>query len=143
MYKEKPVREDWAELYLNFSNNYESRTLKKQEERLAKREKKAVANIQRDQLIGRYTDKVYGDAQIEIKNGELIFTMLPSKEIFTSPMKHWHYNTYQIKFKDKFLPEGYLTFSTNADGKVIGLKVDLPNPDFHFYKLDLKTKTDF
>ena len=136
LYKQEPIREDWAELYLNFSKRYQNRLSQEGEERKENRNKKAATNLTKAQLVGYYSDKIYGEAKIELHNGELIFSMLPAKEIFTSTMKHWHYNTYQIKFKDKFLPEGYLTFSTNSAGEVVGLKIDLPNPDFHFHKLD-------
>jgi hypothetical protein len=64
--------------------------------------------------------------------------MLPTKELFNSEMKSWHYNSYQVEFKDKFLPFGIVTFEANSKGEPIGFKIDLPNPDFHFYKMDFK-----
>lgn len=48
-------------------------------------------------------------------------------------MSHWHYDTFNIKFNDPFLPEGLVTFQISNKGKIESSKIDLPNPDFHFY----------
>ena len=135
-YQGNKVQEDWAQLYLDFSNRSEKSLEKKQKERVTSRKAKIKSQFTNHDLVGSYMDKVYGEATVGEKGGKLIFTMLPAKELFSSEMEHWHYNTYRIRFKDEFLPDGYITFSQDAEGKVIGLKIDLPNPDFHFYKLD-------
>ncbi|MCB0802590.1 MAG: serine hydrolase [Flavobacteriales bacterium] len=127
---------DWAGTYLAFSKRYEKHLAKKVEERVAARNPKLKSNVDPKLLVGIYEDKVYGKAEVKFVGKELQFTMLASKEIFTSKMTHWQQNTYEIKFKDKFLPNGYLTFNVNANGEVVNLKVDLPNPDFHFHNLD-------
>lgn len=135
-YHGKKVQEDWTKLYLDFSKRSDARLEKLQEERLSSRKATIKSQFTNQDLVGSYIDKVYGEARISEKGGKLIFTMLPSKKLFNSEMEHWHYNTYRIRFKDKFLPDGFLTFSQDAEGNVIGLKIDLPNPDFHFHKLD-------
>ena len=81
-------------------------------------------------------------SEIKEQNGKLHLSLMPAKEIFSSEMTHWQQNTYQIRFKDKFLPNGYVTFDLDANGKVIGFKVDLPNPDFHFHNLDFSKLED-
>lgn len=129
-------QKDWAATYLDFSKRYDQYLNKKEEERLAARNPKLKSNIPQENLIGTYTDKVYGKAEVSFVKGKLVFSMLASKELFTSEMSHWQQNTYQIKFSDSFLPAGYISFNSNADGEVVGLKIDLPNPDFHFHKLD-------
>lgn len=131
---------DWAKTYLSFSRRYETYLDKKVEERLAMRGK-SKSNIPESEILGEYEDAVYGSSIIEKKDGKLFVRLLPAEAIFNSTMEHWHQNTYRIKFKDKFLPEGFITFSANANGKVIGYKIDLPNPDFHFYNLDFKKVT--
>lgn len=138
MHRNTPDAKDWAAIYLNFKKRYEAYLDKKVEERNAMRNAKLKSNVDKQLLLGEYEDKVYGKATVSMKDGKLIFSMLPAKEIFTSEMTHWQQNTYEIIFKDKFLPNGYVTFDLDANGKVAGLKVELPNPDFHFYKLDFK-----
>ncbi len=51
-------------------------------------------------------------------------------------MEHWHYNTYKIEFADPFLPPGFVTFNFNETGKIIGFKIKMDAPDFHFNDLD-------
>lgn len=127
---------DWPALYLNYTKRYEAYLEGKEKERVAARNPKLKSNIEMADLLGSYEDKVYGKAEVSQVNNQLMLSFLPAKEIFSSKMTHWQQNTYRIQFKDKFLPAGYITFSTNADGEVTGFKVDLPNPDFHFYNLE-------
>ena len=121
---------------MDYSNRAEASDEEDQKKRLEARKPKIKSQFSNEDLVGTYVDKVYGEASVTEEGGKLVFTMLPSKELFTSEMTHWHYNTYQIKFKDGFLPNGYITFSQDSNGKVSGLKIDLPNPDFHFYKME-------
>ncbi len=81
---------------------------------------------------------MYGPARIELIDNELWLTLLPTKEVFASKMEHWHHDTFRIRFRDEFLPEGFVTFSFDSNGEVIGFKIDLPNPDFHFFNLDFQ-----
>ena len=55
--------------------------------------------------------------------------------MFISEMSHWHFDTFNIKFNDPFLPEGFVTFNKNLKGEITDFTIDLPNPDFHFYNL--------
>jgi hypothetical protein len=136
-FKDGPSEKDWVSTFLGYSKRYQAYLSKKDEERLSKRGK-GKANIPMEDLVGEYEDEVYGKAVIEKKDGKLNLRMLPSEDIFTSSLEHWQQNTYRIQFKDKFLPEGFVTFNVNANGEVIDFKIDLPNPDFHFYNLDFK-----
>jgi CubicO group peptidase (beta-lactamase class C family) len=129
---------DWAATYLGFKNHYEKYLEKKDTERTEKRDAKTKANIKEEALTGRYTDVFYGDARINKMDGKLHLSLEPAKETFSSEMTHWQQNTYRIKFKDQFLPQGFVTFSANADGEVQGFTIDLPNPDFHFHNLDFR-----
>ncbi len=86
-----------------------------------------------EKYVGDYEDEMYGKAEITFENDELNIVLLPAKKLFTSKMLHWHYDTFKIEFNDPFLPEGLVTFSIDKDGKIENFKIDLPNPDFHFY----------
>jgi CubicO group peptidase (beta-lactamase class C family) len=135
-FKENESTTDWAGIYLSFKKGYEAYLDKNELKRVEARDADLKSNIEINKLVGVYTDKVYGDAEVTLIGNKLTFSMIGSKEIFTSEMTHWQQNTYQIKFSDKFLPNGYLTFNVNSNGEVVNLKIDLPNPDFHFHKLD-------
>ena len=106
------------------------------EKRAKERVKRTKPSLKPKAYTGIFEDRVYGKAEIVEKKGKLILTLLPTKEVFTSPMEHWHYDTFRIKFKDEFLPDGFVTFSFDSHAKVTGFKIDLPNPDFHFKNLN-------
>lgn len=120
--------------------------LKKRDEREAKRvagrEAARVKNTKPSlplaSYAGTYIDKIYGEATIIEKDGALTLSFAPAPELFTGPLQHWHYDTFQWSHADPFLEKGYITFNFDADHRVTGFKVDLHSPDFHFWKLDFK-----
>ena len=93
-------------------------------------------SLELSEYTGTYTDKMYGDAEVVMEGKNLRVTFLPTKRLFTGTLEHWHFDTFKVQFNDPFLPAGYITFEMNGNGKVIGFKIDLENPDFHFFKLD-------
>jgi hypothetical protein len=112
------------------------REAKRRADRLAARAPKTKPSLPPSSYAGTYTDKIYGTATITEVNGTLLLTFQPAKDLFTGPLGHWHYDTFQWQHADPFLEPGYITFQFDADHKVTGFKVDLHSPDFHFYKLD-------
>ena len=56
-------------------------------------------------------------------------------ELLSSPMAHWHYNTFSIDFTDPFLPKGLMNFHLNGYGEADFFTIDVYSPDFHFQKL--------
>lgn len=126
---------DWGKEYLGFAENYQKFEANQKKIRENEREQNTKPSLKLESYEGTYKDKMYGEARIKLENGKLALTLLPAKEVFTSEMKHWHFDTFQIKFKDPFLPEGWVSFELDSWGNVKGFKIDLPNNDFHFYNL--------
>ncbi|MEQ1643229.1 MAG: serine hydrolase [Pyrinomonadaceae bacterium] len=90
--------------------------------------------------VGTYSDKMYGDVAIAEENGKLVMRFLPSPN-FVADLEHWHYDTWQIKWRPSVaynFPRGFVTLTIDKNGKTEQLKVDQPNNDFWFYELDLK-----
>ena len=137
-FEDKTEKPDWAGTILGYTKAYEKRKAQQQEARYEKRKKKLKANLEESSLLGTYEDKYYGKAVVSTKEGSLHLSLLPAKAYFSSDLEHWQQNTYRLKFKDEFLPEGFVTFNADADGDVVNFTIDLPNPDFHFYNLDFK-----
>ena len=142
-----PVAYEILDMYLNDNNEYyigkavagTNRYKKYQAKQKADRDSSRVTDttpsLNLEDYAGIYNDKMYGEAEIKFEDGELTLTMLPTKELFTSKMEHWHYDTFRIKFNDPFLPEGFVTFAFDSNGKAKSFTIDLPNSDFHFYNL--------
>jgi len=129
---------DWAGQFLGYKTNMDAADEKNEKEREESRMEGTKASLGESGYTGLYVDAMYGEAEISLGENGLVLTLLPAKELFTSEMEHWHYDTFRIKFVDDFLPYGFVTFSFDSYGKVSGFKIDLPNNDFHFFNLDFK-----
>ncbi len=89
---------------------------------------------------GTYSSQMYGDVVVAEENGKLVLRFLPSPN-FVADLEHWHYDTFQIKWRPSVaynFPRGFVTFTIDKNGKTDQLKVDQPNNDFWFYELDLR-----
>ena len=87
---------------------------------------------------GLYADAVYGPASVELRDGQLEVTLLPSKSRLFGPLAHWHHDTFRVDFPDRFLPFALLRFDFDFEGKVAGFRIDCPIADFDFGALDFR-----
>ena len=131
---------DWAAEYLTYYKNYRKREAAKIEARNAERDMNTNRSFKDENTyVGTFRDKMYGDATVEMVKGNLVLTLLPTKELFTAKLEHWENDTYRFKFNDPFLPEGFINFEVDKDqGTIPSFKIDLANPDLHFSNLHFK-----
>lgn len=90
--------------------------------------------------VGKYDDDLYGDVNITEENGKLVMRFGPSPN-FVADLEHWHYDTFQIKWRPSVaynFPRGWVTFTIDKNGRTDELKIDQPNNDFWFYELHPK-----
>lgn len=127
---------DWAGQFLKFKEANEAHKEEQAKKRRDERKEGTKPTASINSYAGTYTDKMYGDAVIKQEGQNLSITLKPASKVFTSEMEHWHDDSWRIKFNDDFLPEGWVNFDLNDEGEVTGFKIDLPNPDFHFFNLD-------
>ena len=95
-------------------------------------------HVERD--AGTYTDQMYGDVIIVEENGKLVMRFSASPN-FVADLDHWHYETFQIKWRPSVsynFPRGFVTFTIDKNGKTDEIKIDQPNNDFWFYELHPK-----
>ncbi len=87
---------------------------------------------------GRYTAALYGDATVDEDGGMLTLSLLPSGPLLCGRLEHWHFDTFTVRFEDRSLPRGFVTFGLDAHGAVAEMRIDVPNPDFNFRELEFK-----
>ncbi len=111
------------------------------EDELRKADAARIANTKPSLAIagyaGTYADKLYGDVIIAEENGRLVMRFGRSPN-FVADLEHWHYDTFEIKWRPSVsynFPRGFVTFTLDKDGKTDELKIDQPNNDFWFYEL--------
>jgi CubicO group peptidase (beta-lactamase class C family) len=134
-YLQPEEQKDWISALSKNQSSYQKRKEKQKEKRLQKKVDNTHPSLKLVEFTGSYQDKMYGKASVYMENNKLKLTLEPAGEVFTSEMKHWHYNTFRVDFKDPFLPFGLITFDLNSTGEVEGFKIDLPINDFHFENL--------
>jgi len=129
---------EWVNYYLTQKDESKIEEKKFSSERLSTKDTTIKPTLALDHYRGMYEDKMYGKAKVSIENNKLKLTLIPAKEVFNSTMQHWNKNTFQVIFKDPFLPYGLVTFDLDENNDVKGFKIDLPSHDFHFKNLDFK-----
>lgn len=126
----------WASTFLSFKNQGEEREAKEKQKRLQTKVENPKLLPLTD-YMGTYRDEMYGDAVISMGEDGLIISLLPTKELFTGKMTPWDEHAFQFTHNDPFLTYGIAKFDVVED-IVKGFKIDLPNYDFHFDKLEFK-----
>lgn len=129
---------DYATPYLEYKIKQEDKEvadlIKLEENRI----KDTKPSLTLEGYTGIYEDEMYGKAEVKMIDDQLVLTLLPAKDLFTTTLSHWHYDTFRAKLNDPFLPAGFVTFQIGENGTVEGFKINIENPDFHFYKLEFE-----
>ncbi|MCB0853149.1 MAG: serine hydrolase, partial [Bacteroidetes bacterium] len=107
-------RIDWTGALLKYAQDYLKSLDEKEEKRLEAQIPKTKPSLKEKEYAGIYEDKMYGKAEVKFESGKLYLTLLPTKELFTGRLEHFHYNTFKVEFKDSYLPFGLVTFELNS-----------------------------
>ena len=87
---------------------------------------------------GPYRDAWYGDATIAVEGERLVlgFSRSPS---LAGPLEHWHHDTFVARWRDRTVPDAFVTFALRPDGTVEQFKMLAfsPSADFSYDYQDL------
>jgi CubicO group peptidase (beta-lactamase class C family) len=90
---------------------------------------------------GDYNDNWYGKATIAQENGHLVLHMTRTPAM-VGDIQHWQYDTFKAVFRDPTIPDAFLTFSFDEEGKIIGMKMvpvsELADFSFDYQDLNFK-----
>ncbi len=133
-------QKDWNSIMLQLSEKRKQEQKRADSAREEARVKNTKPSLPLENYTGTYGGKLYGDAEVLLKDGRLVVQFVPAEK-FRGKLSHWHYDTFEIVF-DAFpsLPPGTCTFILDAAGKVSQMKIDVPNPDFDFTELKFYKK---
>ena len=130
---------DWISAYKQQREDASRRANEKEQKDAAARVKDSRSLASPEKLAGRYRDDWYGDVTVSNENGKLVlrFTHTP---MMVADLDFWQYDTFKAVFRDKTVPDAYVTFWFNADGQVDQMKMIATNDlaDFSFDYQDLK-----
>jgi CubicO group peptidase (beta-lactamase class C family) len=130
---------DWSRIFLKRYRESIEKQKKESEVVRKKRVKKTGPEPRLEDYTGLYSGPMYGDARVSLEKGTLVLNFLPTP-IFLSDLSHLYNDTFQIKLRNtfSFIPDGTGTaeFLRNKEGKVVEMKVDIPNRDLFFTELE-------
>ncbi len=129
---------DWSEFFLKVYKYGQKMHEKEEQDKIKNRVLNTKPSLKLEAYTGTYGGDLYGNAEVKLEKGQLVLDFLPSETLIGN-LSHWHYNTFEIQLRNSpTLPKGLVQFILGPDGKVSELKVDIPNPDFHFTELEFK-----
>ncbi|KPK84450.1 MAG: hypothetical protein AMS27_09895 [Bacteroides sp. SM23_62_1] len=131
---------DWSSIYLDSYISQIKNNEREEEEFARNRVNDTKPSLNLHEYTGLYGGDMYGDAEILLKNNQLVIRFIPTP-IFTGTLTHWHFDIFRIKLTEiPSLPQGTVQFIINPDGEVEEMKIDIPNPDFDFTELEFRKK---
>ena len=118
-------------------DRFENENKKREEARV----KDTKPSLPLEKYCGTYEDKMYGKAEITLKDDQLQMQFVPTPT-FRGELKHWHFDTFYIDWEDEFLTRGWVKFDMDFNGAIKRFSIEVPNsPDFIFTELSFeKTK---
>lgn len=126
---------NWSKLIMNFQKRREKQEKQKTQELLKQKDPSLKPTRELIEYTGTYGGKMYGDAEVTLKNDKLHVQLLPSPK-YHSTLKHLRYNTFIIEMKEfPSLPKGSCHFVLDKNGNPAEMKIHIPNPDFFFEEL--------
>ena len=130
-------KRDWSAERLERAKQNKAKAEEEDAKLVASRTADTIPSLLIKNYAGNYTDQLYGDATIAEENGKLVLRFIQSPN-FVADLEHWHYDTFQIKWRSSVaynFPRGFVTFTIDKMGKTDEMKIDQPNNDFWFYEL--------
>jgi CubicO group peptidase (beta-lactamase class C family) len=86
-----------------------------------------------------WVDPWYGEITTAVENGKLMirFSRNPG---FTGDIEHWHNNVFRIRFRLRQVPDAWIWFTLDREGKATEARMEAvyPNTDFSFDWQDLR-----
>jgi CubicO group peptidase (beta-lactamase class C family) len=105
--------EDWNAQMLAAVETLRGDERKEREKVEAQRVAGTKPSLETPAYAGVYTHPAYGDATIEVANGALLLRRGEG----VADLEHWHYDTFQAKFRNPRLGTMLVTFDLDATGK--------------------------
>lgn len=112
---------DWSATHLKTMKSFEAQGKAVEKKQNDERAKDTKPSLALDKYAGTYSDEMYGDVKVaQDENGKLVARYGPA---FTGDLEHWHYDTFQVTWRDRTLGKSLVTFTLAAAGKVEAVKL--------------------
>jgi CubicO group peptidase (beta-lactamase class C family) len=125
---------DWISAYKQQRDDSIRRANEKEQKDAAARVKDSRSLASPEKLAGRYHDDWYGDVTITNENGKLVLRFTHTS-MMVADLDFWQYDTFKAIFRDKTVPDAFVTFWFNANGQVDQMKM-IPTNDLADFSFD-------
>jgi len=124
---------DWSKLYFERYSAGNKQAKEEREKFATDRIQNTKPSFELSAYEGTYHSEAYGNVKVSKGAGEkLVFEFEPAADLI-SDLTHYHFDIFSIKMRNNpALPEGTVQFIQDTKGKIMELKLDIPNPDFFF-----------
>jgi hypothetical protein len=134
----KAPRTDWATALSEYVRSREAEAKKTEQAAAASRDSTSRLSLPLERYAGRYTDQMYGDVTIGEENGRLVLRFTHSPAL-TGDLEHWQYDTFVARWRQRNIPDAYVTFALGPDGAIKTMEMAAVSPlaDFSYDFQDL------
>ncbi len=131
-------RTDWIAAYKASRKRTLARAAEAEAKQARERSADSKPSLALSLYAGDYRDSWYGNAVVTLEDGRLVLKMSRTPAM-VADLEHWHYDTFLARWRDKTVPDAFVTFALNVEGKVgqVTMKAVSPLADFSFDYDDL------
>jgi hypothetical protein len=81
------------------------------------RDANSKPSLPAEKYAGAYSDAWYGPATIRTEAGKLVLSFDHSPSM-VGELEHWQYDTFKTHWRDRTIPDAYVTFALKSDGTI-------------------------
>ncbi len=108
-------KRDWTSEFLAITEKNQKTADEDESKQAAERVRDANPSLPLDQYGGTYRSPMYGDLIIGLDDGVLTYKF---GNAFIGKLDHWHYDTFHMNNRDRWVRQREFSFHLNVDGKV-------------------------
>ena len=110
---------DWSSELLKIVKEQEEKDKAEEKKTIDARVKGTKPSLALEDFAGTYDNEMYGPVTVKVENGKLAVQFYPT---YIGEADHWHYDTFQVVWKDRSLGKDMITFTLGPEGKVSELR---------------------
>ncbi|HWQ57246.1 MAG TPA: serine hydrolase [Bryobacteraceae bacterium] len=129
---------DWIAAYLDSRKKTMAKAAEAEKKQQEQRVRGTKPSMEAARYVGEYRDPWYGKAATSVENGNLVLRMARTPAM-VADLEHWHYDTFHARFRDKTIPDAFVTFTLDHKGVVDSIRMRAVSElaDFSFDYHDL------
>jgi hypothetical protein len=129
---------DWIAAYKAVRDERLKKDAEAERKQQAARHAASKPSLEPAKYAGEFFDAWYGKARIEAEGGGLVLRMTRAPAM-VADLTHWHYDTFKAVFRDSTIPDAFVTFGLDHEGKVerVTMRATSEIADFSFDYHDL------